>query len=178
MPESRKWYEQFCSTAQEFIEVNGIKGNPQGVKSGLDSIPQSWDDLRVSHTSLLVVMLMGRQRRSRGQSWCIDYNRARLICMCISVGPTVLSYRLTLFLPDSRILDTEPDFQSFLRLSPTQGSLHHFHVRMFTVRQSFKTDRQSATRPLVAGPRWEVVGHPGSEAFGDLHVRLWGRSHA
>jgi len=30
--------------------------------------------------------------------------------MCISVGLTVLSYRLMLFLPDSKILDTEPDF--------------------------------------------------------------------
>jgi hypothetical protein len=51
MPERRKWYEQFCSTAQEFIETNEIKGNPQTVKiGGLESIPASWNDLRVSLT--------------------------------------------------------------------------------------------------------------------------------
>jgi hypothetical protein len=51
MPERRKWYEDFCAGAQEFIESNGIKGNPQVVKTGgLESIPASWDDLRVSQS--------------------------------------------------------------------------------------------------------------------------------
>jgi len=48
MPERRRWYEAFCASAQDFIESNGIKGNPQTVKSGgLESIPTSWDGLRV-----------------------------------------------------------------------------------------------------------------------------------
>jgi hypothetical protein len=75
MPERRKWYEGFCASAQEFIESNGIKGNPQVVKTGgLESIPASWDDLRVSCCLLYVwTDLMIRQRRYRDPNWCIKY---------------------------------------------------------------------------------------------------------
>jgi hypothetical protein len=53
MPERRKWYEAFCASARESIETNGIKGNPQVVKTGgLESIPASWNDLRVSRYTI------------------------------------------------------------------------------------------------------------------------------
>lgn len=51
-PDDRAWYEQFCANAKDFIEKNGIKGNPTTIKTGgLAEIPTSWDALRVGLTS-------------------------------------------------------------------------------------------------------------------------------
>jgi hypothetical protein len=65
MAETRKWFEQFCADCQDFIVTNGIKGNPQDVRTGgLEAIPASLNDLRVSlvvHNSENV--LIDRQRR-------------------------------------------------------------------------------------------------------------------
>jgi hypothetical protein len=48
-PDDRAWYEQFCANAKDFIEKNGIKGNPTTIKTGSLAVQEK----KVSGTKLV-----------------------------------------------------------------------------------------------------------------------------